>query len=285
MTINPDRLFSWPFEDVVQTYTSRDSMFYALSIGLGADPMDEAQLAYVYEKSLRAFPTMALVLGHPGSWVANPDTGIDFTKLVFGEEILTLHRPLPPAATIRAREQVTGIVDKGEGRGALLYCRRTIVDDASNEPLATIDHTFFCRADGGFGGASGPVREPAPVPTAPAAMVVDITTLPQAALLYRLNADYNPLHCDPEVAKAAGFSRPILHGLCTYGVAAHAVVRACCGYDATRLKFFQARFTAPVFPGETISVEMWPNGDEISFRAWVRARETKVLDNGRALIG
>lgn len=258
-------------------------MFYALSIGLGADPADKAQLAYVYEKNLQAFPTMALVLGHPGAWVANPDTGIDVTKVVYGEEILTLHRPLPPAGTIRAREQVTGIVDKGEGRGALLYSRRTIVDHASNEPLATIDHTFFCRADGGFGGPGGPIREPVPVPTIPPPLVVDIATLPQAALLYRLNADYNPLHCDPETAAAAGFSRPILHGLCTLGIAAHSVVGSCCGYDATRLRLFQARFTAPVFPGETISVEMWPDGEEIFVRAWVREREAKVLDNGRAL--
>lgn len=284
MTIVSERLFSWPFQDVVQSYDNRDAMLYALSIGLGANPIDPEQLCYVYEKDLRVFPTMALVLGHPGSWIAHPDSGIDFRKLVFGEESLTIHCALPPKATIRGREKVTGIVDKGPGRGALLYCQRTLHDMNDGALLATIDHTFFCRADGGFGGASGPVRTSPDVPDVEPPTVVDIDTLPQAALIYRLNADYNPLHSDPEVAKAAGFPRPILHGLCTYAIAARAVVQTCCGHDSDQLKAIRARFTAPVYPGETISVELWPEGNEVAFRAWVRERNAKVLDNGRAVL-
>lgn len=284
MAINVNKLLEWPFKDIIQTYTARDTMFYSLTLGIGSDPMDEDQLKFVYEKNLQAFPTMAVVLGHPGAWIANPESGIDISKLVFGEEILTLHQLLPPEATIRAREKVTHVVDKGAGRGALLYCQRDIYDHISGEQLATIEHTFFCRADGGFGGETGPTTEPVLIPDTSPDIVLDLDILPQAALLYRLNADLNPLHSDPAVAKAAGFSKPILHGLCTYGVAAHAVVKACCGYDAKRLKQFRSRFTAPVFPGETISFELWQKGPEISFRAWVKERNAKVLDNGRAII-
>jgi len=282
--IDPQRLLDWPFEDVVQTYTARDSMFYALSIGLGFDPVDSRQLQYVYERDLVAFPTMPVVLCHPGAWIAHPDTGVDRKMVLHGEQGLTLHRPLPAEGTVRGRTRVTRIIDKGAGKGALVYSERSIVDNASGAPLATLTSTSFCRADGGFGGS---VEKPAPphtIPDGPPHQAVDLDTLPQSALIYRLNADYNPLHADPELARAAGYPRPILHGLCTFGVAAHALVRALCGYDASRLASFAARFSSPAFPGETLSVDIWQEGDVISFQAWVRARQKLVLDNGRATL-
>jgi acyl dehydratase len=274
----------WPFQDVVQSYTAKDTMLYALGIGLGADPMDERQLRFVYERDLKAFPTMAVVLGHPGAWSANPATGIERTMVVHGEQALTLYRPLPPAGTLRARERVLGVIDKGEGRGALIYTERRILDHETGEPVATLNSTSFARANGGFGGPTGPVREPHALPRTAPDVVVDMPTFPQQALLYRLNADMNPLHSDPEVARKAGYPRPILHGLATYGVAAHAVLKTFCGYDPARLKAFQLRFSAPVYPGETISVELWKMGDTVSFRALVRSREAKVVDNGRAIV-
>lgn len=284
MTIELDKLLNWPFKDVVQTYTARDSMFYALSIGLGADPIDRDQLRFVYEKELAVFPTMSLVLGYPGAWAGDPGSGIDVSKVVFGEQQMTWHRPLAPAATIRARERVVNVVDKGEGRGALLYVQREIVDHDTGEPIVTQEGTLFCRANGGFGGPSGPVREPWKVPERAPDNVVEMPTLPQAALIYRLNADYNPLHADPAVAVAAGFPRPILHGLCTFAVAAHAVLKTHGDMQAGNLHSLRARFTAPVFPGETISVELWREGSSVSFRAWVRERDAKVLDGGHAVI-
>lgn len=282
--IEPQRLLDWPFEDVVQSYTARDSMFYALSIGLGFDPVDSRQLQYVYERDLAAFPTMPVVLCHPGAWLAHPDTGVDRKMVLHGEQGLMLHRPVAAEGTVRGRTRVTRIIDKGVGKGALVYSERKIVDDTSGEPIATLTSTSFCRADGGFGGSVERPPPPHPIPSKPPHLVVDLDTLPQSALVYRLNADYNPLHADPELARAAGYPRPILHGLCTFGVAAHALVRAVCGYDASRLASFEARFSSPAFPGETISVDIWQESGVISFQAWVRARQKLVLDNGRATL-
>jgi acyl dehydratase len=282
--IDPQRLLDWPFEDVVQTYTARDTMLYALGIGLGSDPADAGQLRFVYERELAAFPTMAVVLCHPGAWIAHPDTGVDRRMVLHGEQGLVLHRPLEPEATVRGRTRVTRVFDKGAGKGALVFSERRIVDDASGEPIATLTSTSFCRADGGFGGPPEKLPQPHTMPPGPPQHVVELGTLAQQALIYRLNADYNPLHADPEFARAAGYPRPILHGLCTFGMAAHALVKAVCGYDAARLASFAARFTSPAFPGETISVDIWQEGNEVSFQAWVRARQKMVLDNGRATL-
>lgn len=282
--IDPQRLLDWPFEDVVQTYTERDTMLYALGIGLGADPVDPHQLQFVYERALKSFPTMAVVLCHPGPWIAHPDTGVNRKMVVHGEQGIVLHRPLAPSATVRGRTRVTGIVDKGADKGALVYTERRIVDHATGDPIATLTSTTFCRADGGFGGQSQATKAPHPIPATTPDRVEELGTSPQSALLYRLNADYNPLHADPEIAAAAGYPRPILHGLCTFGVTAHALLKAQCDCDPSRLLSFEARFSAPVFPGETISVEMWRDQDVVSFRAWVRSRGAKVLDNGRATL-
>lgn len=284
MAINVEALLSWPFEDIVQAYTAKDTILYALGIGLGADPMDRNELRFVYERDLLALPTLAVVLGRPPTFSADPKSGINRTMVVHGEQSVVLHRPLPPEGTIRARERVTGVVDKGEGRGALVYTERKILDHASEAPIATLRSTTFCRAEGGFGGPSGPVPEIHALPERTPDAVEALPTLPRQALLYRLNGDYNPLHSDPEIAAKAGYKQPILHGLGTFGIAAHAVLKAYCGYDPSRLTAFQARFSAPVFPGETIAVELWKDSGTVSFRAWVRARNAKVLDNGRAAV-
>lgn len=287
MAIDVDRLLNWPFEDIVQRYDARDAMFYALSVGLCADPMDERELRYVYEKDLAVFPTLPAVLCHPGPWMADPRSGIDRSKVVHGEQRIALHRrPLPTAATVRGRTRVVGVVDKGEGRGALIYQERRLVDDATGEPLATLLQTSFARADGGFGGpreALVPALQPVPDATPPD-LVAEMPTFPNQALFYRLNADRNPLHAEPAVARRAGFERPILHGMCTFAIAAHAVLKTAGGYDPASILDIEARFSAPVFPGETISVEMWRQGRIVRFRASVRARGAKVLDQGRATL-
>lgn len=279
--IDVARLLDWPFEDIRQRYTERDAIFYALSIGVGADPMDERELRHVHEDGLRVFPTLPAVLCHPGPWMADPRAGIDRSMVVHGEQVIELHRPLPPAATVRGRTRVTGVVDKGKGRGALVYQERQLVDDATGEKLATLLQTSFCRADGGFGGPDGPVRPLTPVPEQAPDVVLEMPTQPNQALYYRLNADLNALHALPEAARRAGYPRPILHGMCTFGIAAHALLRDV--PDAT-LRQIEARFSAPVFPGETISVEIWRRGDARHFRATVAARNAVVLDRGRATL-
>lgn len=284
--IDPQRLLDWRFEEAVQAYTERDTTIYNLGVGLGADPMDEGQLRFVtIEKDLLAFPTMAVVLARPPSISADPRSGINRTMVVHGEQGLELLRPLAPAGRVRSTARVSAVVDKGPGKGAVIYVESTLHDDATGEPVARLWSSTFARADGGFGGSPEAPRTPHRLPEGRAPdMVCDLPTFANQALLYRLNGDLNPLHSDPATARRAGFERPILHGLCTYGVCAHAVLRSVCGYDPARLRGFDVRFSAPVIPGETITVEMWRDGEIVSFRAFVRARNAKVVDNGRAVI-
>ncbi len=285
MTIHPDKLFNWPFKEVEQTYTVRDSIIYALGLGFGADPLDEGQLNFTFEeRDFKAVPTMAAVLCTPGFWVRDPESGVDWKKVLHGEQAIELHRPLPPKATIKARSRITDIIDKGKGKGALFFAERTLVDGATDEPLATLKSTTFARGDGGFGGPSGPQPEPHVLPHREPDEVCDLPTLPQAALIYRLSGDPNPLHADPQVAAAAGFDRPILHGLCTLGIAGHAILKTYCDYDTARFKSLKLRFSSPVFPGETIRTEMWRDGKNVSFRAKVVERDIVVLNNGLSVV-
>jgi acyl dehydratase len=284
------KLKAWSFNDVEQTYGEKDSMLYALGLGLGCDPLDEQQLSFVYEKHLKALPTMAVVLGYPGFWIKDPASGIDWVKIVHGEQSLKMHRPLPVKGTVIGRSRILALVDKGRDKGALVVQERTLHDKKSGELLATIDHVTFCRGDGGFselpdngpkGGDPPPPARPATPDSAPDA-TCDLPTLPQAALIYRLCADANPLHAEPAVAKAAGFPRPILHGLATYGVAGHAILKTYCNYEPARLKSLGVRFSAPVYPGETIRTEMWRRGNALQFRARVLERDLVVLSHGTA---
>lgn len=284
MAINYDKLMAWPFEDVRHRYTRRDTMLYALGIGLGVDPTDEDELRFVYEKNLVALPTFPVVLGYPGPWILDPATGVDGVRLVHGEQSLVIHQLPPPEGEVIGRTRVTGIVDKGAGKGALIYTERTVRDAASGAMFATLGSTTFCRADGGFGGPTGPVKPVHELPTRAPDQVEDRKTLPGAALIYRLSGDYNPLHAEPAIGRAAGFERPILHGLATYGVAGWALTKRLCGGDPSRLASIDVRFSSPVYPGETIRTEMWIEGKSVSFRAWVVERNVVVLNNGRALL-
>ncbi|WP_424139779.1 MaoC/PaaZ C-terminal domain-containing protein [Roseomonas chloroacetimidivorans] len=279
--IEYETLRNFPIPEMRQRVTPRDAVFYALSVGLGQDPMDQRQLDFVdAHRRLRVLPSMAVVLGHPGFWLANPATGVDAVRLVHGEQTITLHHPLPAEGEIIGRTRVTGLVDKGEGKGALLYSEKEIRDAATGTLLATTGSTTFLRGDGGFGGPSGPVKPPNPMPDTPPDMILDLPTRPEQALYYRLNGDDNPLHADPKVAERAGFPRPILHGLCTLGVVAHALLRVLGNYEPASMKSLSLRFSAPVFPGETIRTEIWRNG---AFRARAVERDVVVVNNGAAV--
>ncbi len=284
MAIDPDKLRNWKLADVAHRYTERDTILYALGVGLGSDPTDPRQLRYVYERDLAALPSMAVVLAHPGFWLRDPATGVDWAQVLHVGQTLRLHAALPPAGEVVGTTRVTGLADKGAGKGALLTSAREVRDRASGKLLATLTGATLCRGDGGFGGPREVSAPPHPLPGRPPDWVCDLPTLPQAALIYRLSGDDNPLHADPEVARRAGFERPILHGLCTLGVAAHALLREACDYDAGRMRSLDVRFSAPVFPGETIRTEMWRDGGVVSFRASVPARGILALNHGRAEI-
>jgi acyl dehydratase len=281
MPIDYQTLKNWPIPTVEQRYEARDTILYALGLGCGSDPTDRDDLRFVYEDGLAALPTMAVVLGAPGFWLKDPATGVDWRKVLHGEQGLTLHRPVPPAGVVTGRSRILEILDRGE-RGAFMYSERTLVDRTSGALIATTTSTTVLRGEGGFGGPSGPAPEAHALPERAPDLAVDLPTLPQAALIYRLSGDDNPLHADPAVAQAVGFPRPILHGLCSFGVAGRAVLRACCANDPRRLRRFQLRFSAPVFPGETIRTEIWRDGAVVSFRARAVERNVVVLNNGRA---
>jgi acyl dehydratase len=283
--INYELVKNRDFGTVVQTYTARDSMLYALGIGIGTDPLDPGQLRFVYEKNLQAVPTMASVLCNPGAWYREAQTGIDAVKLVHGEQSIRWFKPLAGTATVSARHRIVSITDKGPRKGAVVVIRREIRDEAGREVIAEVVNTAFLRGDGGYSALSGqsdPGPEPLPAPPARAPDVeLELPTLPQQALIFRLSGDYNPLHADPDMARAAGFPRPILHGLSTYGMGAHAVLRTVARNDAARLVAFAARFTAPVYPGETLRFQLWER-DSSSFhlRATAVSRSVTVLNNG-----
>ncbi len=284
MPIDYDKLINWKIPKVEHQYTKRDTILYALGVGLGADPCDANQLKFVYEQNLQALPTMAIVLGYPGPWYAHADTGITRTHVVHGEQSFAICRPLPAEGAIVGLTKIAGVIDKGKDKGALVITECTVRDKASGDTLCTLTSTSFCRADGGFGGPSGPVKPVHPIPDTPPDAVCDLPTLPQAALIYRLSGDYNPLHADPAYARKAGFRMPILHGRCTFSVAGHAILKTCCGYDPARFRTMAGRFSSPVYPGETIRTEIWRDGDIVSFRSTVPARGVTVLNNGRAEI-
>ena len=287
MAIDYKKLLNWPFKDVEQVYTARDTMLYALGLGLGADPLDRTQLKYTYEDGLVALPTMAVVLASPGFWVKDPASGVDWKKVLHGEQDLVIHKPLPASGTVIGRTRIDEIIDKGAGKGAIAYSTREIREKATGTLIAEVKSTGFWRGDGGFSGGFGgpttPTPKPPSIPERAPDLVADLKTLPQAALIYRLSGDYNPLHADPEVAKSAGFDRPILHGLCTYGVAGWALLTHACGCDANRLKRMSVRFSSPVYPGETVRTEIWreDNGRH-AFRARAVERDVVVLNNGLA---
>ncbi|MBY8975902.1 MaoC family dehydratase N-terminal domain-containing protein [Rhodobacteraceae bacterium NNCM2] len=279
MAVNYDHLMNYDIPEVTQTYGLQEVSQYGLSVGMGQDPMDQRQLAYTgaLADDQRVMPAIANVLGHPGFWLGNPDTGVDAVRLVHGEQGMTIHKRIPVSGTVKAKTRVVGLIDKGEGKGALLYSEKQIHDAETGRHLATCRGTTFLRGDGGFGGPTGPAKTPHQLPDTPPDHVFDTPTRPEQALNYRWNGDTNPLHLDPRVAERAGFERPILHGLCTFGCAAHALLAVLCDYDADRFGAMDGRFTAHVFPGETLRTEIWNDG---SFRTTVVEREKVAIGNG-----
>ncbi len=257
------------------SWTERDVMLYALGVGMGADPMDQRELPFVIERGLKALPTFPIVPSFAGGPLLR--IGIDPRYQLHGEEAVTLHRPIPVRGRGVVKGRMLGAWDKGVGKGAVFTQEKTLYLTGDPEPLATMVTTAFGRAEGGFAGPASGQPAPHPMPDRAPDRSIDVATAPSQALLYRHSGDLNPLHVDPEAARAAGFPRPILHGLCTYAITARAVLAACCDHAPDRMLHHQARFSAPVFPGETITVDLWVDGDDVSFQARVKARDGIVV--------
>jgi acyl dehydratase len=284
MALDYDRLMRMRIEPVRHSYTRRDTMLYALGLGVGADdPVAPGDLKYVYEKSLVALPMQAVTLAAAPLLLAQPEFGINFKLLLHAEQTLLMHKPLPVEGTVIGEFSIDEIYDKGASKGAILYMTRKLFDAANGDLLATMGVVSFLRGDGGFGGKSEGAPKPRAVPAdRPADGSVALANPRNQALIYRLSGDYNPLHIDPQIAAIAGFDRPILHGLCHYGRAGRALIAALCDDDPSRLRRLDTRFTSPVYPGEPLHVEFWniAPGDA-SFRVIATERNVVVQDFGR----
>ena len=284
MPLNYKKLMSTKFERATQQYTKRDTILYALGLGVGAaDATDRDELKYVYEKQLVALPTQAVTLAAGAMRLADPEFGVNYRMLLHAEQSLTLHKTLPVDGAVYSEATIDEIYDKGAAKGAIMYMTRKLHDASTGELLVTMGNVAFLRGDGGFGGKSEGQPKPRPVPADRAAdLRVALPTSRNQALIYRLSGDYNPLHIDPEIAGVAGFDRPILHGLCGYGMAGRALIRTLCGDDPANLRRLDVRFTNPVFPGEPLHAEIWKVGSgDAAFRLVATQRKVVVVDFGR----
>ncbi|KRP88620.1 3-alpha,7-alpha,12-alpha-trihydroxy-5-beta-cholest-24-enoyl-CoA hydratase [Bradyrhizobium pachyrhizi] len=272
-------------EGALYSWSDREVMLYALGIGMGNDPLNERELQFVNEafatpKPLKVVPTFASVC----VWGARPGA-IDLNRVMLvdvGRDI-TFHKPVPAAATVTADARVRGVYDKGKEKGAIIQ-NEIVVSDRGHDKIVTIRSSTFARGDGGFGGPSEGMPEPHQVPRRAPDRLVHFPIRLDQALIYRLSGDRNPLHSDPEFARRAGFPKPILHGMCTYGLTCRAVLQTYADYDPSAFRRHRVRFSAPVFPGDIITVNLWKDGDSISFEAHVREREVTVAKNGQTVL-
>jgi acyl dehydratase len=284
--MNLAKLLEFRIPSVEAKLTAKDAMLYALGVGVGDRPQEANDLQFVYEGStpLKVVPSYANVICHPGAWVTAPELEIDWVKLLHGEQGFEMHKPLEPGITYAGSNQVLGVLDKGAGKGAMLFVRKQLREVGSGALASTITSTYVLRGDGGCGSTVGEAPALHPIPERAPDTSVELATLARAALIYRLSGDYNPIHADPMLARQAGFEKPILHGLCSLGVATRAVMRACCDDDPARLRSLKLRFSSPVYPGETLVTDIWRDGEVVSFRTRVAERDLVVLNNGRAVV-
>lgn len=287
MPLDPRRLLDWRIDEVEQGWTARDAAFYALALGLPADPLAAVDLPYVYEggpQGLRVLPAFATVLADPGFWLRDPRLGLDWPRMLHAAQSLTMHRPLAPCGRVRSSSWVAEVRDGGRERGAWVVTERVLRDAVDGAPVCTLRQTSLLRGDGGFEGEATPAKARSRTTAEPPAALAshDHHVPAQAALLFRLCGDLNPLHADPALAASAGYDKPILHGMATYGVACHGVIAAL-GIAPGRLASFEARFTAPVFPGETLRTRVWGEGGVHAFDVVALERET-VAARGSAVI-
>jgi len=271
------------FTPVEHTYSFKDTILYALGLGYGSDPLDPGELAFVYEEGLKVVPSQCVVLAHPGFWVKRPEFGIDWVKLLHGEQSFEIHRPLPVEGRVRGEFAIEAIEDKGPDKGAILHQVKRLYDQADNALLATVRSVIVMRGDGGCGSIGTPPPQASALPERAPDASCEILTIPQQALIYRLSGDLNPIHADPAPSRRAGFDRPILHGLCTMGVATRALLTTYAKGEPEKLVSMFVRFSRPVFPGETIVTEFFKADHEIRFRCRVKERDLIVLDRGRAV--
>ena len=276
MPLNPDAV-GFKTKPGRRSWDSKDALLYALGVGCGVN-----DLAFVTENSegidQQVLPTMGVVLGTPGSSPFETVGEIDWTMLLHGGQSIELHAPIPVAGTVESVAEIVGIYDKGSA--AVIVMETESKDAESGTPMWTTRSSTFIRGAGGFGGDRGPSGKKNVPPDRSADREVTYTTSQDQALIYRLSGDRNPLHSDPKFAAAAGFDRPILHGLCTYGVTGRALLSALCDNDPARFKKMEARFSASVYPGDDLTIRIWDTGAGQAVFQTVRPGDQVVIDGG-----
>lgn len=278
MPLDPKKLLSLRLRGESVSWDDRDVLLYALGVGMGREPRARAELPFVYEGAgLQVLPSFASGLATTGLL---DDCGWDYTRVLHAGERLLIHRVLSDIGTVTLDSRVSGLRDLGPERGALIEFD---IDarDARGDAQFTVQRTMLARGDGGFGGAndSGPAAHP--MPSRAPDLVCSLATRPDQALLYRLSGDRNPLHADPRAAHSAGFDAPLLHGLCTWGIACRGILATICEYDVTLMRSMDGRFSAPAYPGDTLVTEMWQQANVVSFRVRAAERDVVVLNHGR----
>lgn len=286
MPINPDAVgtTSDPGE---ATWGSFDCLLYAVGVGAGITDPTGFELEFTTENSIdieqKALPTMPVVIAPKskgGGGGSNPMSKIgtfDWANLVHGEQTITLHKPMPVEGKATMTGKIAAIYDKT--KAAVVVLENEAIDATDGKPLFTTTMSAFIRGEGGWGGDRGPSGPRNVAPDRKPDEVVRYTTRPDQALLYRLNGDRNPLHSDPSFAKLAGFDKPILHGLCTFGFTGRALLHAVCGSDPSRFKHIEGRFSTPVMPGDALDVKIWVDGNEALYQTCVG--DNVVLDSGK----
>lgn len=276
MALDYDNAMSFRTGWIPVRYDVRDVILYALGIGYGRDHLD-----FVLEsRGPKVLPTLATTLVRSIS----RDLGLDMTGVVHAAQRLDILQPLPAEADIVWQAAVTDVIDKGPEKGAIVVFDTTARRAEDGHDLFILRNTLMARRDGGCGGPGAASSERRPLPEREADIRHCIQTDPDQALLYRLNGDMNPLHVDPEVARNAGFRNPILHGLCTYGIACRSIVERVCANEPTSIRRFEGRFTSPVYPSEEITTEIWEDGPEVRFRCSIAERDVTVFDDGYCLL-
>ena len=275
-----------PSEPQTRSWDSKDALLYAVGVGAGlGDPLRELEFTTENSEGIeqQVLPTFGVLIAQ--ARVGRRLGDFDRAMVVHAEQAFELHRPLPVAGAVRTTSTVTGIYDKGSG--ALVVTENVAVDADTGEPLVTSRSGNFVRGEGGFGGERG-TSDPWDRPDRPADHEITLQTRPEQALIYRLSGDRNPLHADPAFAARGGFARPILHGLCTYGVTGRALLHALCGSDPARFAAMSGRFTRPVLPGDSLTTSIWvtdPGGKAGDGQALFQTATqdgTVVIDRGTA---
>ncbi|MDG2004430.1 MAG: MaoC/PaaZ C-terminal domain-containing protein [Novosphingobium sp.] len=282
--MNLDKIRTYEFAPIEHQLSWRDTILYALGLGYGTEPLNWDQLQFAYEKNLKAVPSMACVMGYPGFWMREPELAIDWVKLLHGEHYYEILQPLPVEGLLTARHRVTGVEDKGEGRGAIVHFEKALYDEAG-QLLARVEQSNFCRGDGGCGSFGDAAKKRPALPDTAPDLSYEIASSRQIALLYRLNGDYNPVHADPEVAREGGFDQPWIAGMNTMGMATRAAIAKLCDHDPNRVRSMFVRFSNVCFPGETLRFEFYRSNEGARFRAVAAEREVVVLDRGEVQLG